>query len=1296
MNRAQRRAQAKRQRSGKARKVAVSSGALLGIGASLIPITPAAAVAGPYEVTDASDVGGGAGLTLREAIDAANGNPGVDTITFADDVSLIQLTEGAIGITDGLYINGPGAGALTVDGQNLSRIFYSGTGELGAPADVTIEGISLVNGEADLDDATDDTTDDAVDDHGGAIDMAGGSLTLRNVRIAGSHADTGGAISVDGGGLAITGSTIEDNKADRNGGGIWASAVTGDVAITDTTIGGNAVGDYDYDPGCDGLGTYGDPGYCGAYVAPSMSFEGYDGGGIFFSSVEANLTLTDSTVTQNTAPRDGGGIHFDSVDGEGGALTSGDLRVIGGSIDNNDAGSFAGPTAGRPLAGNGGGVWFSSPTGDLNFSSGAVTSNTAITTTFKYGAQGGGAEIVSGTATISGTSFAQNSAKYGGGLESSGGDVTITGSTFSENHANQDGGALAFDSSGGPVLALAPATPGAISIASSSLTGNTASRDGGAVSIGRLYAALEISDGTMIDENQASNSGGGVFVDSVDTADGVSGGSVSITGSSISGNTATSGAGGGIDIEYLYAPLSISRSTIDDNTAYDGGGGVYIDYNDDTPSFGSIEISESSISGNEVLDGGGGGLYVNELYSSLTITNSTIDDNRAYDGGGIYLDEIDGDASVTISGSSISGDTTFGDEGEGGGIYINELYAPLEIRDSTINDNTAYDGGGLYIEETDEYGTTTIDSTTISGNTASGGGGGIWADELYGGLTLTDSTIADNSAAYYGGGLYFGGEGSDAPVVVERTTISGNHADGGGGGVSFWDEGTQTLLFVNSTISGNSAGEDGGGIATTGGAGDLVGSPSLENLPEGPVFVFTTVTGNTAAGDGGGIYLYGGEGSTPNAYLLNSVVANSVSSADLAGSGTFDVSYSLIEDPGTASINDIGGEGASSIFGEDPELGPLADNGGETLTHAPLLTSPVVDAGDPGFVAPPSTDQRLVARRQGLRVDMGSVEVVPSGGGGGFPPPAQGDATVQFSPGGVTVNEDGGSATVTVVRSGSTSGISTVDYATSNGTNVSAADYTATAGTLTFGPGETSAQFTVPIVDDNLDEPDEVVVVSLSNPTPGGTTLGAQSTGTVTIIDDDGNAACPDPARSGFGDVAGTNVHSAAIDCLFELGITKGTTGTTFSPSQDVTRGQMASFIARVIEEAGASLASSPADAFADDNGTFHEADINRLAAAGIVQGFEDGTYREGLKVTRGQMATYLANAYAYITGEELTATSDHFADDDGTTHEGDINKIAEADIAHGFTDGTYRPGVNVRRDQMASFLLNLLLAVEG
>jgi Calx-beta domain len=110
-------------------------------------------------------------------------------------------------------------------------------------------------------------------------------------------------------------------------------------------------------------------------------------------------------------------------------------------------------------------------------------------------------------------------------------------------------------------------------------------------------------------------------------------------------------------------------------------------------------------------------------------------------------------------------------------------------------------------------------------------------------------------------------------------------------------------------------------------------------------------------------------------------------------------------------------------------------------------------------------------------------------------------ATLIFDPASLAVQEGDGAATVTVTRQGLPGMTTTVDYATSDGT-ATAGDYQPVHGTLTFGPDDVTEAFSVPIVNDAIDEPDETINLTLSSPSPP-STLGTPSTATITIVDDD-------------------------------------------------------------------------------------------------------------------------------------------------------------------------------------------------
>lgn len=162
------------------------------------------------------------------------------------------------------------------------------------------------------------------------------------------------------------------------------------------------------------------------------------------------------------------------------------------------------------------------------------------------------------------------------------------------------------------------------------------------------------------------------------------------------------------------------------------------------------------------------------------------------------------------------------------------------------------------------------------------------------------------------------------------------------------------------------------------------------------------------------------------------------------------------------------------------------------------------------------------------------------------------------------------------------------------------------------------------------------------------------------------------------------NVHESNIETIAAAGITTGCGGTRYCPAASVSRGQMASFLARML-----ALPTATTDHFTDDDGDTHEASINAVATAGIALGTGNGEFRPDSPVTRDQMASLLARALNLAS-----APTDYFTDDAGNTHEAAINTIRAHGITYGCdTTGTqYCPRDRVRRDQMASFLARSLV----
>lgn len=443
------------------------------------------------------------------------------------------------------------------------------------------------------------------------------------------------------------------------------------------------------------------------------------------------------------------------------------------------------------------------------------------------------------------------------------------------------------------------------------------------------------------------------------------------------------GHGGGI---YNSGSLTVVNGTISDNFAAEGGvedgghgGGIY--------STGILRVIDSRIITNragsggdrsqdsydDYLDGGAGG-WGGGIYSDgeVTVTNSVIEGNSAGRGGNADLQGMGGAGghgggmyvrgAGTITNSSVIDNTggsggvgSFdyaGSGGNGGGIAGD---ADMRIVNSTIRsnhagsahrwglDNDSGSGGGIY-----NSGMLTVEQSDVIGNATGSershecgaAGGGI---RNRGNLTLRQSTVADNEAmggscaSWPPGG---GGVALDGDAVVDQSTIAGNTARTDGGGIFFMGEGD--VAITNSTISGNSAGAAHEDERLRHGVGGGV----LASFSGTFTYVNSTIAANSAGEAGGGIYSWIG------ATLRNTLVAGNESHE---GADCYDVRPDFFRIT-SAGYNLVGDEtGCPADHSEDLTvdpatvftnvIGPLADNGGPTPTHALLEESPAIDAG---------------------------------------------------------------------------------------------------------------------------------------------------------------------------------------------------------------------------------------------------------------------------------------------------------------------------------------------------------------
>jgi CSLREA domain-containing protein len=275
----------------------------------------------------------------------------------------------------------------------------------------------------------------------------------------------------------------------------------------------------------------------------------------------------------------------------------------------------------------------------------------------------------------------------------------------------------------------------------------------------------------------------------------------------------------------------------------------------------------------------------------------------------------------------------------GAGLYN---LGELRVTQSTIADNVMFGtlsysdvaspGGGLY-----NRGTAVIDRSVVLRNFAASGGG-IRNDHD---LQVVDSSVANNGARFYGAGLH-----NTARARLERSSVTGN-VDGGI--LNGFPGGSAVLTLDTVTVSGNDSYRLSGSVHNQGGTVEIRNS---------------TIAANRASLPPAGLF--------GPARLANTLVANGTG-GDCAGP-IDSLGFNLDAD-GSCGLSEPG-----DLPAADPMLGPLADNGGPTPTHALAAASPALDQIDADRCLA-SVDQRGVSRPspQHGACDIGAYERSPSG-----------------------------------------------------------------------------------------------------------------------------------------------------------------------------------------------------------------------------------------------------------------------------------------------------------------------------
>ena len=473
-----------------------------------------------------------------------------------------------------------------------------------------------------------------------------------------------------------------------------------------------------------------------------------------------------------------------------------------------------------------------------------------------------------------------------------------------------------------------------------------------------------------------------------------SGGLISLTDSNLSANTVTDSggtsvadSGGGAVFQNGNAAITISGSTIDANHT-------------------TISSSRCCI---------GGAIYEN-ADAAITVTGSHLDNNTlsvpastdCCNGGGAIYSDGSTNGSTTISGSTLDGDTaTVTDTSccDGGGAIFQDTSAPVVIdqRSTLSNDKTTVasgdccSGGGAIssfsgVQISDS--TVNSNNSDVTGANCCDGGGAVNVDsnssetsmmlntEMSRNISTVDSTGASADNCCNGGGAFDTDASSGALAITSSdlslNTSNVNSTNESGGGAVFDRDGGHDA-FLNSTFSGNA----------TNGSGALDGGGAIYfDRPDTFTLSSLTVASNTAAnGGGGGVFGYGATIDTKNSILAanDAHTGTDCSGATDSTSSTpvtfTSLGHNLEDSPDTCTFTQPTDKVvAASSLG----LGPLANNGGSTMTRSLLSGSPAINAipiasctdqTSPTPV-PITTDQRGISRPQpdGGNCDIGAFE----------------------------------------------------------------------------------------------------------------------------------------------------------------------------------------------------------------------------------------------------------------------------------------------------------------------------------
>ncbi len=407
---------------------------------------------------------------------------------------------------------------------------------------------------------------------------------------------------------------------------------------------------------------------------------------------------------------------------------------------------------------------------------------------------GGGIRISSCEVELENCNIEGNKARYGGGIFCSNSTVTINGGTISGNTAVDGHGSL-YAAGGGISSFRSELTINGVQI-----TGNTANKSGTSYGggLGVRGGSLIMTD-TTISKNTAIQSGGGICIGPVNNY----GKSIfpvefTITGCTIERNESGT-SGGGIWIDAVNDNESdynhITRTTIQNNTGGSyAGGGIHLSV------AAKLEVTNSTIAENNAQYYGGG---INVSGGNLRLIHTKIAKNNASNGSGMYVQSISGRTS-TISLSDNTEICENNTTGYGGGIYTYPLAEDaiinMTIQDSSIYNNEAATGAGIFAYSNFKN---TLDVSIQSGsklydNETSGLGGAIYAKNAT--LAINQNAAIYNNKANNGGGIY---ATESIATVADNSMVYNNTADTAGDDLYILGEENTLSLADAKTMSGD-------------------------------------------------------------------------------------------------------------------------------------------------------------------------------------------------------------------------------------------------------------------------------------------------------------------------------------------------------------------------------------------------------------------------------------------------------------------------------------------------------------